>query len=223
MLRPTAAALLAAAACGACGSNDNPATFPPAARAAPSPELGTAPRGRVVAPGAPGERPPGPQGRPPRVRPGDPLVVLRPRARRLELLDPASGRVRASEPAGVGPSSVAVGDDGRVYVTDAGGGAVLLFRTRPELGLVRRYGLKGAPWASTVDRRRGKLWVTLPARNEVVQLTADGRPREQRRFGSLRGPVAIAVDDASGLVSVAGRDGALQVFDGYAGTRIGSP
>ena len=49
-----------------------------------------------------------------------------------------------------------------------------------------------------VDRERGKLWVTVTGRDEVVQLTADGAPRVKRRFPTVRRPNAIAVDEATG-------------------------
>lgn len=164
--------------------------------------------------------PPTPPGPPPRLRaaiPGGPIAELRPRERRLVLRDRQSGAVTASAPAGVGPTHVVAGDDGRVYVTDTGAEAVLLFRTREELRLVRRAGLPGRPYATVLDAQRGKLWVTLTERNEVVQLTADGQPREQRRYPTVRQPDAIAVDEPSGRVFVAGdAGGVLQAFDGYA-------
>ena len=149
--------------------------------------------------------------------PGGPVARIDARARRLALLDAATGRQLARAPAGVGPAHAAAGDGGRVYVTDGDGGAVLLFRTRPEPALARRYGLPGAPYAATVDREKGKLWVTLTARNEVVQLTADAQPREQRRYATVRQPNSLAVEDATGRVFVAGRaEGTLHAFDGYA-------
>ena len=132
-------------------------------------------------------------------------------------MDRIGGRPTAEAPAGVGPTHVVAGDDGRLYVTDTGGESVLLFRSGDDLVQARRYGLPGAPYATTLDGAKGKLWVTLTARNEVVQLTADAQPREQRRYDTVAQPDAIAIDERTGRVFVAGRDeGVLQAFDGYA-------
>jgi hypothetical protein len=133
-------------------------------------------------------------------------------------VDATRRRLRVGDeevPAGLGPTAVAAGDDGRVYVTDTDGGSVLYFRTRPHLGLVRRAGLAGTPYATAIDREKGKLWVTLTATNEVAQLTADGAPRVQQRFPTVRQPNAIAVDGRRGRVYVAGPAGEIQAFDGY--------
>lgn len=144
------------------------------------------------------------------------VAVVGARARVLALHDERTGRRLEERPAGVGPTHVEAGDGGRLYVADTAAGAVLLFRSRPELALVRRTALAGGPFATAIDRERGKLWVTLTATNEVAQLTADGQPRPQRRFATVRAPSSVAVDDRTGRVFVTGRTGGtLQVFDGY--------
>jgi DNA-binding beta-propeller fold protein YncE len=148
--------------------------------------------------------------------PGGPIAVLAVRERRIRLYDPETAERLDDNPAGVGPTAVVAGGGGRLYVPDPVAGAVLLFRTRPHLQLVRRYGLDGAPYAAAVDRERGKLWVTLPETNRVVQLTADGAPRSQQDLPTVRQPDAVAVHEPSGRVFVAGRhDGVLQSFEGY--------
>jgi DNA-binding beta-propeller fold protein YncE len=71
----------------------------------------------------------------------------------------------------------------------------------------------------TLDREKGKLWVTLTATNEIVQLTGDSQPREQRRYPAVRQPNSVAVHEPTGRVFVTGAaDGVLQVLDGYAQT-----
>ena len=117
--------------------------------------------------------------------------------------------------AGFGPTQVTVGDDDRIYVTDTAGGSILLFRHEPELEIVRRAALPGRPSATTLDPERGKLWVAVTGRDEVVQLSADGAPRVQRRFRTVRRPNAIAVDARRGKVTVRGAGGERQMFDGY--------
>jgi DNA-binding beta-propeller fold protein YncE len=149
--------------------------------------------------------------------PGGPVARVLGRERRLELVDPRTGSVLDDVAAGVGPTHVTAGDDGRTYVADTDGGSVLLIRTRPELVLARRVALPGAPYGVTVDREKGKLWVTLTAANEVVQLTAEGQPREQRRYPTVRQPNSVAIHEPTGRVFVTGTaDGVLQVLDGYA-------
>ena len=147
--------------------------------------------------------------------PAGPVAVVGVRERAVALYDVA-GRELARERAGLGPTHVEAGDDGRLYVADTDGNAILLFRTRPRLELVRRIAVPGQPYATTLDRRRGKLWVTLTETNEAVQLTAEVLVREQRRFRTVRQPNSIAVHEPSGRVFVASRaDGTLQVYDAY--------
>lgn len=208
-----AAALAAAALAAGCGSQDDPATFPAPATPAASPPLTQAPASTPTGTAAADEaliarlRA---EGRGPRTtaRLDDgTTVTLDPRARTLTVGDQTVA-------AGIGPTHVVVGDEGRVYVADTAGRSVLLFRTMPELKLWRRAGLDGSPYGTAIDREKGKLWVTLTDRNEAVQLTADGAPRVQRRFPTVRQPDAIAIDDAHGRVAILGAD-AVQAFDGY--------
>ena len=144
--------------------------------------------------------------------PDGPVALVAVRERVLALFD-RDGRKLAQEPAGVGPTHVEAGAGGRVYVADTEGEAVLLFRTRPRLELVRRVALPGAPYGMTIDRERGRLWVTLTARNEVVWLPANGAPRPVERYPTVRQPNSVAVHEPTGRVFVASRtDGTLQSF-----------
>ncbi|HEX2085845.1 MAG TPA: hypothetical protein VHF89_09195 [Solirubrobacteraceae bacterium] len=148
------------------------------------------------------------------VVPGGPVALVAVRERVLALFDPATGERIAQAPAGVGPTHVEAGDGGRVYVADTDGDAILLFRTRPDLELVRRVALPGRPYGMTIDRTRGRLWVTLTARNEVVWLPANGAPRPVDRYPTVRQPNSVAVHEPTGRVFVASRtDGTLQLLD----------
>ncbi|HEV2814295.1 MAG TPA: hypothetical protein VGW10_13655, partial [Solirubrobacteraceae bacterium] len=145
--------------------------------------------------------------------PGGPVALVAARERVLALFD-RDGRLLAQAPAGAGPTHVEAGAGGRVYVADTDGGAILLFKTRPKLELVRRVALPGAPYGMTIDRTRGRLWVTLTERNEVVRLPANGAPRPVSRFPTVRQPNSVAVHEPTGRVFVASRsDGTLQFFD----------
>ncbi len=145
--------------------------------------------------------------------PDGPLALVAVRERVLALFD-ANGRRLGEQPAGVGPTHVEAGAGGRVYVADTAGDAILLFRTRPRLELVRRVALPGAPHGMTIDRERGRLWVTLTARNEVVWLPANGAPRPVERYATVRQPNSVGVHEPTGRVFVASRtDGTLQLLD----------
>jgi DNA-binding beta-propeller fold protein YncE len=143
---------------------------------------------------------------------GRSLAVVSVRERVLELYDPRTLKRVARADAGVGPTHVAAEAD-RLYVVDTRGGALLVFQTHPELALTRRVDLPGSPYGITVDPVRHRLWVTLTARNEVVSLVANGRPRVIRRLPTVRQPDTVAVDSALGTVAVTGRSaGVLQLI-----------
>ena len=133
-------------------------------------------------------------------------VVLDPRARTLRLQD-AGGAVADHIPVGVGPTQVACASRGPCYVTDTTGDALLVVRVAADgrsLRLSRRVYVDGAPYAIAVDRQRRRLWVTLTARNELVELPAHGRPHILRRHPTVRQPDGVRVDPGSGDVTVTG-------------------
>jgi predicted small lipoprotein YifL len=124
---------------------------------------------------------------------GDQVAVLSVRERVLDLYDARTLRRLGRANAGSGPVQVASNDDTYLYVTDAIGGSVLVFRTLPELHLVRRYGLRGNPWAIAHDGGRRRLWVTLAGANRLVELTTGRRIRRLRDYASVEQPFAVAV------------------------------
>jgi DNA-binding beta-propeller fold protein YncE len=142
------------------------------------------------------------------------LAVVSVRERVLELFDARTLRRVGRAPAGVGPTHVVPGGDAWLYVTDTRGGALLVYRIAPTLELVRRLHLPGAPYGVAVDPVRNRLWVTLTAGNEVVELPAHGRPHVLRRLPTVRQPNGVGVDPRSGRVFVTGlTDGVLQLID----------
>lgn len=143
---------------------------------------------------------------------GRDVAVVSVRERVLELYDATTLRRIARTGAGIGPTHV-VASGGRLFVTDTQGGALLVFQTTPKLELVRRVYLPGSPYGIAVDPARHRLWVTLTARNEVVELPAHGRPHVLRRLPTVRQPDSVAVGVAGGRVLVTGRTaGVLQVI-----------
>jgi hypothetical protein len=117
--------------------------------------------------------------------------------------------------AGVGPTHIVAGDDGRFYVADTQGDAILVFEAAPELRLVDRANLPGKPYGLAIDERNDRLWVTQTDRNQVVEMELTSlAPRRLRSFPTVRQPNTVAVDPRTGYVYVAGRaEGQLQVFD----------
>ena len=121
------------------------------------------------------------------------------------------GRVGAGE----GPTHVRAGPDNRFYVTDTRGDAVLIYGARPEPERLGRVPLPGSPYGMAIDSERNHLWVTLTAKQRVVQFALEGGSlREISRYPTVRQPNTVAVDPASGRVFVTGKtDGQLQILD----------
>jgi DNA-binding beta-propeller fold protein YncE len=208
-VRRRALVLLAVAAISGCGSATTD-ELPPAAGPARAPAPTVTPAGRTV---SANQAPAGLAFAPStRALVNGRLAILAPRARTLTLIDRRTHEELERVSAGLGPTHVlAVAD--RLYVTDTQGGALLVFATRRKLALTRRVFLPGAPYGLAVDTVRHRLWVTLTARNELVSLPANGRPRPLVRLATVRQPDRVAVDSARGTVAVIGRDaGVLQLI-----------
>ncbi len=121
------------------------------------------------------------------------------------------GRVDAGE----GPTHVKAGPENRFYVTDTRGDAVFVYGARPKPKRLDRIPLPGSPYGIAVDPRRDHLWVTLTARQQVVQFALEGDAlREIARYPTVRQANTVAVDPASGRVFVTGKaEGQLQILD----------
>ena len=140
---------------------------------------------------------------------GTQVAVLSVRERVLELFDARTLKRIGRADAGSGPVQVASNDDTYLYVTDAIGGSVLVFGTRPELHLVRRYGLAGGPWAIAHDAQRRRLWVTLAGADRLVEMTTGRRIRKLRDYPTVDRPSSVAV--AADGIAVKGRERAQVV------------
>jgi DNA-binding beta-propeller fold protein YncE len=147
---------------------------------------------------------------------GDRVAAVAVRQREIELYDGRRLRSLGRLNAGVGPTHLVADRRGLLYVVDTQGDAILMFRSRPRLALICRVNLPGVPYGVAIDPRRARLWVTLTARNELVefQLKAGEDPRQIATYPTVRQPNTVTVDPASGRVFVAGRtDGKLQLLD----------
>jgi hypothetical protein len=195
--------VVAVAALAGCGSATD---FPPPAQPAVSPPLSERPAGRVVRGSLP-DRPGGMA----TVDGGRAVAVVRPRERVLEVYD--AGRRIARAPAGIGPTNVAGGRGGLIYVVDTTGDGLLVFELRPRLHLTRRLPILGRPYAIASDPINRRLWVTTTATNRLLELADGARPHRLSDLAAVRQPDAVAV--RGGRVYVSGRaDGVLQIVDG---------
>jgi len=141
------------------------------------------------------------------------VAVLTGRARTLELVAGASLAPLGERPAGIGPTHLVTDGAELLYVLDTEGERLLVFHTRPRLELTRTYQLPGRPWGIAIDEVNERIWITLTARNRLLALTADGRPRRVGEWPTVRQPSSVAVDPSIGRVFVTGRaEGVLQTL-----------
>lgn len=144
---------------------------------------------------------------------GDRIGVVSVRAYTFELFDPRTLRGGGSQAAGYGPTHGAADDAGRVFITDTRGDALIVFATEPRLKFLARVPLPGSPYGLAVDRRRGRVLVTLTGRNELVELDASDTPRRRRTLPTVRQPNSVTVDERSGRIAVASAvEDALQLI-----------
>ncbi len=145
---------------------------------------------------------------------GDKVGVISVLAYTIELFDPDTLKGEGSRNAGLGPTHAVADADGRIYITDTRGDAVIVYATRPRLKWVGRLELPGSPYGIAADPQGDRVWVTLTARNEVVELQGGDQPKRLRSFPTVRQPNTVAVEPRSGRVYVASRtDGTLQLID----------
>jgi DNA-binding beta-propeller fold protein YncE len=142
------------------------------------------------------------------------IAVVAVKQRVLELYDAKTLRRIASEPAGVGPTHVVCRDEGICYVADTTGKAVLIFvYADGKLELQRRQYLSSQPYGIALDQERYRVWVTLPAKNQLVELRARTQSRTGRIYPTVEQPQTVAVDASTGHVFVTGATaGVLQTL-----------
>ncbi len=108
------------------------------------------------------------------------------------------------------------GPDGRFYVTDTQGDALLVFEVGPDgPRQVASVAAKGAPYGLAIDATRRIAYVTFTATNRVQAFRLDGQtPKADRSWPTLRQPNDVGVDPSTGRIVVAGTaDNALQLID----------
>lgn len=149
------------------------------------------------------------------VEDGTQVAVVSVRERVVETYDARTLERTGRAPAGVGPTHVVSNGRGMLYVADTAGDGLVVLRTRPRLEVTRRVGFPGgAPYGIAFDRRRNRIWVTLTATNELVELNGGTRPGILARYPAVRQPDTVAVDERTGRIYVTGHeDSLLQVLD----------
>jgi len=146
---------------------------------------------------------------------GRTVAVVGVRGRQMEVVDAATLRPVGTVSAGVGPTHVVAGPDGRYYVADTQGDRIIVYTDQPKPAQVGAAEAAGAPYGIAVDGGRKRLWVTLTARNQLVEYDISGRlPKRLATFPTVQQPNSVVVDAPTGLVLVAGAtpSGELQIL-----------
>jgi sugar lactone lactonase YvrE len=149
-------------------------------------------------------------------RDGSAVVVVGVRGRRIEAYAP-DGRPLGTAPVGVGPTHVRAAPNGLFYVADTEGDAVIVFRVTAagprQVGSARTQCC--APYGIAIDGRRGVVYLTLTASNQLESFRISGAWLVPgRTWPTVRQPNDVAVDEATGRVFVAGTAGdQLQLID----------
>jgi DNA-binding beta-propeller fold protein YncE len=145
---------------------------------------------------------------------GGEVAVVDVRADAVTLVEGRRLRVVGRAAAGEGPTHV-VAAGRRLFVVDTRGNALLGYATEPKLHLVSRLALSGTPYGIAIDVVRDRLWVTLTARNELVEVAIDGPMlRRVASYPTGRQPNTVGVDPRDGRVFVADAGaGVVQLID----------
>ncbi len=92
---------------------------------------------------------------------------------------------------------------------------MIVYTEQPKLAQVGTTEAAGAPYGITIDAGRKRLWVTLTARNQLVEYDISGRlPERLATFPTVQQPNSVVVDATTGMVFVAGATpaGELQIL-----------
>ena len=93
---------------------------------------------------------------------GDRVAVVAVQAYTVELYDQRTLQGQGARNAGLGPTHVVADGEGRIYVADTRGGAILVYTTEPRLKVAGRIALPGSPYG-LATRRRSALGDARPS------------------------------------------------------------
>ena len=133
-------------------------------------------------------------------RNGSAVVVVGVRGRRIEAYAP-DGRPLGTAPVGVGPTHVRAAPNGLFYVADTEGDAIIVFRVTAQgpsqVGSIHTRCC--TPYGIAIDGRRGAVYVTLTATNQLESFRISGTTLVPgRTWPTVRQPNDVAVDEATG-------------------------
>ena len=120
-----------------------------------------------------------------------------------------------SQSAGLGPSHVVEGPEGRIAISDTRGRALVVYDTQPRLRFRARVPLGGTAVGLAGDPGRGTVWVTLSERARAVPVDLrPAKPTVGKAVPTARNPLSMGVDTSTGRLAIASKaDGTLQLVD----------
>lgn len=144
------------------------------------------------------------------------IGVVAVRGNVLRTYDSRTLRPLGDAGAGAGSTHVAADPSAdRFYVVDTRGDALLYSTGSAPPEILDRVNLPGPPYGIAIDPRSRRLWVTLPATNQLAEIDLETEELTVTRLlPTVRQPNTVAVDPSTGTVFVAGRtDGELQIVE----------
>jgi DNA-binding beta-propeller fold protein YncE len=126
------------------------------------------------------------------------------RGARMYFYDATTFAGEGSIALGAGPTHAAPVGGRYVAVADTRGGALLLVDLAARR-VVSRLPLAGGPYGVASDPSTGQVWVTLTARNQLVEVARHGQQLAiDDTWPTVRQPNTVAVDPTAGCEYVAG-------------------
>ncbi len=147
---------------------------------------------------------------------GGVIAVIAVAERVLATYDPETLEEIARLQVGVGPTHIVT--DGELgFVADTEGDAILAFDLVPKPKLLWSFDAPGTPYGIAVDPTRQRVWATLTATNQAVEISyRGGTPKLLATHATVEQPNTIDLDPRSGDAVIAARDqpGQLQRIPG---------
>ena len=142
------------------------------------------------------------------------VVVLDRAQSSVTPIDIGDGSKGAALRSGNGATTSTVDSYGRVLVANTRDGEILGFFGKPIINRFR-YPVPGSPYGLAWDHKRGLLWVSATAINELIGYDlADGEPAERYRAPTVLQPDNLGVDESTGTIYVlSARSGGVQIID----------
>lgn len=141
---------------------------------------------------------------------GDRVVAIDRPHTRISAVEVDKGELGLTLRAGIGATTGAGNDDGRVFVADTTGNQLLVY-SAGELRLHQSAPVPGSPDAIAWDGPRGIVWLTSAAENLLLGYDlSTGTPVERFRVPTVRQPDSLAVTESGDVVVVSGTGDGIQ-------------